>query len=120
MNIADGVDSDQNLLFCRQCERYSIAGDKFIPAALESPQLLGLCLKKIRGLKDCKILDARFLWQEPHSRRLKVRLVLQKEVMNGAIIEQEHVVNFVVTSTMCEECQYTYTNHTWNWVVQVR
>ena len=120
INIAEGVDTEVPILFCRQCERYCANGDKFVPAQLESPELMGLCLKKIRGLKGCKILDAKFLWTEPHSKRIKIRLLLQKDVLNGTLIQQEHEVTFVVTSTMCEECQYTYTNHTWNWLVQVR
>ncbi|CAL6107256.1 Nonsense-mediated_mRNA decay protein 3 [Hexamita inflata] len=120
VNVAEGVDAEATLLFCRQCERYSLSGDKFVPAELESPQLMGLCLKRIKGLKNCKILDAKFLWTEPHSRRVKVRMLLQKEVLNQTIVEQEHTVTFTIITTMCEECQYTYTDHTWNFMIQVR
>lgn len=33
-----------------------------MPAELESPALMGILLQKIRGLKDVKILDAKFIW----------------------------------------------------------
>jgi nonsense-mediated mRNA decay protein 3 len=47
---------------------------------LESKELLALCLKKIKGLNKVKLVDAGFIWTEPHSRRLKIKLTIQKEV----------------------------------------
>ena len=38
-----------------------------------------------------KLVDAGFVWTEPHSRRLKVKLTIQKEVLNGAILQQTFV-----------------------------
>lgn len=49
-------------------------------AALESRQLLALCLKRIKGLNKVNLVDAGFIWTEPHSKRVKVKLVIQKEV----------------------------------------
>lgn len=40
-----------------------------------------------------KLVDAGFIWTEPHSRRLKLKLTIQKEVMNGAILQQTFVVD---------------------------
>jgi NMD protein affecting ribosome stability and mRNA decay len=37
-------------------------------------------LKKIKGLNKVKLIDASWVWTEPHSRRLKVKLTVQKEV----------------------------------------
>ncbi len=39
-----------------------------------------------------KLVDAGFLWTEPHSKRLKVKLTIQAEVFNGAILQQTFVV----------------------------
>lgn len=120
VNITEGIDSEQSITFCRQCGRYNVGNDRFVAAEPESPQLLGICLKKIRGIKDARVVDAGFIWTEPHSRRIKVRLVLQKEVMHGAVLQQEHVCTFMAQSTMCEACQYSFTDHTWKACVQVR
>lgn len=46
----------------------------------ESRELLTFCVKKIKGLTKVKLVDAGFVWTEPHSRRLKVKLTVQKEV----------------------------------------
>jgi nonsense-mediated mRNA decay protein 3 len=43
---------------------------------LESPELLSLCLKNIKGLKRVKLIDAGFVYTEAHSRRLKVKLTV--------------------------------------------
>lgn len=51
-----------------------------------------------------KLVDAGFLWTEPHSRRIKLQLKVQAPVLNGAILEQTFVVEFVVETQMCLEC----------------
>jgi nonsense-mediated mRNA decay protein 3 len=37
-------------------------------------------LKKLKGLAKVRLTDARFIWTEPHSKRLKVAMTIQKEV----------------------------------------
>ena len=54
-------------------------------AALESRQLLALCLKRIKGLNKVNLVDAGFIWTEPHSKRVKVKLVIQKEVIGNLL-----------------------------------
>ncbi len=61
-------------------------------AELESKELLTFCVKKVKGLAKVKLVDAAFVWTEPHSRRLKVKLTVQAEVLNGAILQQTFVV----------------------------
>eukprot|EP00471_Norrisiella_sphaerica_P008133 CAMPEP_0184503152 /NCGR_PEP_ID=MMETSP0113_2-20130426/51724_1 /TAXON_ID=91329 /ORGANISM="Norrisiella sphaerica, Strain BC52" /LENGTH=475 /DNA_ID=CAMNT_0026892599 /DNA_START=248 /DNA_END=1676 /DNA_ORIENTATION=- len=90
------------------------------PAELESRELMSLCLKKIRGLNKVKLTDANWIWTEPHSRRLKIKLSVQKEVFNNAIVEQTFVVEFIVANQQCPDCQKSYTEHTWESVIQVR
>lgn len=48
--------------------------------ALESRELLAICLKKLKGLNKVHLVDAGFVWTEPHSKRVKVKLTVQKEV----------------------------------------
>lgn len=52
----------------------------WVVAQQESPQLLAVCLKKINGLQKVRLVNAEFIWTEPHSKRLKVNLTVQKEV----------------------------------------
>lgn len=48
----------------------------WVRCELESSELLAICLKQIKGLKKVKLIDAGFVWTEPHSKRLKVKLTI--------------------------------------------
>lgn len=65
-------------------------------------------------------MDASWIWTEPHSRRLKLKLTVQKEVGNGAVLQQAMVVTFVERNQQCDDCAAAFTNNTWTAVVQVR
>ncbi len=67
-----------------------------------------------------KLVDANFLWTEPHSKRLKVKVIVQKEAPGGMNIQQTAVVEFVVQNQQCDECKKVFTPHTWTALVQVR
>lgn len=75
---------------------------------------------KITGLKKVKLVDASWIWTEPHSRRLKLKLTVQKEVGNGAVLQQAMAVTFVERNQQCEGCAAAFTDNTWTAVVQVR
>lgn len=53
---------------------------------LESNQLLTMLLKKIKGLKQVKLVEAKWVWTEAHSRRLKIELTIQKEIMAKTLL----------------------------------
>lgn len=59
-------------------ERYN--KPPWITCERESKEMLSMCLKKIKGLNRVKLIDAAFVWTESHSRRIKVKLTIQKEV----------------------------------------
>lgn len=71
-------------------------------------------------LLKVRLVDAGFVWTEPHSKRLKVKLTIQKEVMNGAILQQVFVVDYVVQSQMCGDCHRVEAKDFWKAVIQVR
>jgi len=77
-------------------------------------------VKKIKGLSKVKLVDAGFVWTEPHSRRLKVKLTVQKEVFASTILQQVFIVEFIVHSMQCDKCQRVEAKDTWNAVVQAR
>ena len=52
-------------------------------------------IKKLKGtLTQVRLIDASFIWTEPHSRRIKIKLVVQKEIQEGAILEQTVPVSY--------------------------
>jgi nonsense-mediated mRNA decay protein 3 len=88
------------LFWCRGCNRYQ--KPPYVHVELESREMLALCLQKIKGLnKEVKLVDAAFIWTEPHSKRIKVKLTIQKEVFHGAILQQMFVVEFVIQNQQC-------------------
>jgi nonsense-mediated mRNA decay protein 3 len=87
---------------------------------LESRELLTFCLKRIKGMNKVKLIDAGFVWTEPHSRRLKVKITVQKEVFTSTILQQVFVIEFVVQMMQCPACAASFTDHTWQAVVQAR
>ena len=82
-------------------------------------KILGLPIITGRRLQ-VRLVDAGFIWTEPHSKRLKVKLTIQKEVMNGAMLQQTFVVEFVVHNQMCDDCHRVEAKDFWRACVQVR
>jgi nonsense-mediated mRNA decay protein 3 len=86
---------------------------------------MALCLANISGLgkksaSKVRLVDAGWIWTEPHSMRLKVRLTIQKEVQEGTILQQSFTVIFVVRNQQCIECQAEFRQGVWKSLVQVR
>lgn len=109
------------ILWCKGCNRYLQPPKHWVRAELESKELLTFCIKRIKGLGKMKLVDAGFIWTEPHSKRLKLKLTVQAEVFNGAILQQTFVVDFVVEDNMCTDCSKHAANpNQWVAVAQVR
>jgi nonsense-mediated mRNA decay protein 3 len=49
----------------------------------ESKELLSICLKRLRGLSKVKIIDASFVYTDPSTKRIKVKLTIAKEILNN-------------------------------------
>jgi hypothetical protein len=93
----------------------------WIKAELESRDLLTLLIKKLKGtLTQVRLIDASFIWTEPHSKRIKIKLKIQKEIQEGAILEQTVPIEFVVQGAQCTDCQRVEAKNYWKSVVQVR
>jgi len=120
IDITEGIPKQVTIHWCRKCGRYLSPPNHWLVCAPESPQLLTFCVKKIKGLSKVKLVDAGFVWTEPHSRRLKVKLTVQKEVFAATILQQIFVVEFIVHSQQCDKCQRVEAKDTWNAVVQAR
>ena len=77
VDLTEGITLQGVLHWCRGCERW-LSGERYVYADWESRELLAIALKNIRGLNKVKLVDAGFIWTEPHSRRVKVQLTVQK------------------------------------------
>ncbi|KAL7701929.1 NMD3 family [Lotmaria passim] len=131
VDITDDLQKEYILIHCPECGRYLQPPKYWARAELESRELLTLCLKRIKGLNSsagsnananrAKLVDAKFLWTEPHSKRVKLRLTVQKEVFNNIVIQQACVVEYVVTWQQCTMCQKVATGQPqWDACVQLR
>jgi nonsense-mediated mRNA decay protein 3 len=120
VDVSEGIQREGVLHTCRDCERWLSPPSQWVTAALESRELLALCLRKLRGLNKVRIIDASFLWTEPHSRRVKVKITVQQEAFEGTILQQTFEVEYVVAYQQCPECAKSYTPNTWRASVQVR
>ncbi|XP_013421301.1 60S ribosomal export protein NMD3 [Lingula anatina] len=120
VDITEGIPKQGTIYFCRNCERYLQPPSAWVAASLESRELLTVCLKKLKGLNKVRLVDAGFIWTEPHSKRIKVKLTIQKEVVNGAVLQQVFVVEFTVNNQMCDDCHKVEAKDYWKACVQVR
>jgi len=120
IDITEGIPKQVTIHWCRKCGRYLSPPNHWLVCQPESRELLTFCVKKIKGLTKVKLVDAGFVWTEPHSRRLKVKLTVQKEVFADTILQQIFVVEFIVHTQQCDKCQRVEAKDTWNAVVQAR
>ncbi|KAL8931311.1 MAG: hypothetical protein Q9211_007065 [Gyalolechia sp. 1 TL-2023] len=120
VDISEGIQREATLHTCRDCERWLQPPNQWVTAAPESRELLALCLRKLRGLSKVRIIDASFIWTEPHSKRIKVKITLQQEAFEGTILQQTFEVEYVVASHQCPDCAKSFTANTWRAVVQLR
>ncbi|KAK9448832.1 NMD3 family-domain-containing protein [Limtongia smithiae] len=120
VDITEGIQRESTVNFCRNCERFLRPPSQWVAAQLESRELLALCLKRLRGLTKVRLIDAAFIWTEPHSRRIKVKLTVQGEAFANTIIQQSFEVEYIVVATQCPDCAKSFTANTWRATVQIR
>lgn len=120
VDITEGIPRESNVSFCRNCERFLQPPQQWVRAELESRELLAICLKKLKGLNKVRLVDASFIWTEPHSRRIRVKLTVQGEAMANTIVQQSFEVEYVVIAMQCPDCAKSYTANTWRATVQIR
>lgn len=82
---------------------------------------IAICLKKIaRPLMKVRLIDASFIWTEPHSRRIKLKITIQKEVLAHTVLQQTFELTLVVHTGQCPSCTRLAAKNTWKASVQVR
>jgi len=58
-----------------------------------------ICLKKIKGLQDVKLVDSKFKWTEQHSQWISIIIEIQWEAMKGVYLQKKLNINFKVINT---------------------
>ncbi|KAF5190562.1 60S ribosomal export protein NMD3 [Thalictrum thalictroides] len=120
VDITEGLQKHVIIMWCPECQKYLQPPRTWIKAQLESKELLTFCVKRLK-LNKVKLMNFEFIWTEPHSRRIKVKLTVQKEVLNGVKLEQAYIVEYVQTDHMCESCSRVQANpDQWVAAVQLR
>ncbi|GAB00009.1 uncharacterized protein L969DRAFT_99961 [Mixia osmundae IAM 14324] len=120
VDITDAIPKQANINYCRNCERYLSPPQTWVIAELESRELLAICLRKLRGLKTVRLIDAGFIWTESHSKRLRVKLTVQKEVLASTVLQQIFEVEYIVQYGQCPDCTQLAAKQHWKAVVQAR
>ncbi|ETN68841.1 NMD3 family protein [Necator americanus] len=119
--IARDTHPRSTIYICKFCDRYFVPPSGWMRAELESKELLSICLKKMKPqLLKVRLTDARFVWTEVHSKRIKVKLTIQKEVFTNTILQQTFIVEFTVHNQMCDDCRRAEAKDFWRACVQVR
>jgi hypothetical protein len=67
-----------------------------------------------------RLTDAHFIWTEPHSKRLRVSMTIQKEVLTATVLEQVFEIEYLVQHGQCPDCTKLAAKNTWKALVQVR
>ena len=117
IDITTGITKTGVLTYCRTCERYK--RPPWMKCEKESQDMMNLCLSKIKGLNKVQLIDSSFVWTEPHSKEVKLKLTVQKEI-NKSLISTSFLVEFKEEWTQCEDCKKTFTPHIWRACVQLR
>jgi nonsense-mediated mRNA decay protein 3 len=105
---------------CYQWKRDTLSMHYFA-AELESVELLTHLVKRMRRLKDLNVKDASFVWTEPHSKRIRVRVDYEQDVLGqGAKISQTVVLEFTIRDHLCKNCGKLGTKDGWSSIVQIR
>ncbi|CAA0824810.1 nonsense-mediated mRNA decay NMD3 family protein [Striga hermonthica] len=120
-DITEGLQKHVIINHCPDCESYLQPPRTWIKAELESRELLTFCLNRLKNLRNTvKLVNSEFVWTEPHSKRIKVKLTVQKEVLN-VFLQQAYIVEYVVQDQLCESCSKVQANpDQWVAAVQLR
>lgn len=115
---------------CPKCERWAVGPQNnpertesaWSSHELESSSLLAAILKRwLQQQQSVKILEAGWIWTEPHSRRLKLFVDLERLVLEGRLpVRQRITLELVVRNLTCPQCLREASEHQWSALLQLR
>ena len=118
-DFTEKIERNLEVEMCRTCGVW-YRNPQWVRLQPESPELLALCVRRVKDLKGMRLVDASWIWTEPHSRRLKVKLTVAAEVLSGTLLQRSLVVEFVVKTRNCDSCNKAAAKDTWQAKVQLR
>lgn len=121
-NITSSLPRLSSVIYCPDCNSYLLPPNTWVKADLESKQLLTFLLGRVRSSiskAKLRLTHAEYVWTEPHSKRIKVKIKVQGEITNGAIVEQAHLIEFKVCDKLCDSCSRVSANPD-QWVAKVQ
>ncbi|KAH9279182.1 60S ribosomal export protein NMD3 [Echinococcus granulosus] len=120
-DITASIPKQHTITFCPKCDRFFNPPSQWVPAALESPELLSICLKRVKCLgKGNKLKEASFMYTESHSRKLIIQIVLRGEVGANTMVEQKAYLYYTMHPQQCPDCTRHEAKDYWNACVQIR
>ncbi|KAG1362052.1 60S ribosomal export protein NMD3 [Cocos nucifera] len=122
VDITEGLPRHAAVVHCPECRSYLHPPRTWVRADPESKELLSFCLRRLKPLtRIVRLVHAEFVWTEPHSKRLHLKLRVQREALHGAIREQSHLVELTVHDQLCPACSRAQANpDQWSAAVQLR
>jgi nonsense-mediated mRNA decay protein 3 len=124
VDITEGVPRHAAVVYCPDCSCYLQPPRSWLRAGPESLELMQILLRRInRPLARLRVsvAGAEFVFSEPRSNRLRLKLRLRQEVLHGVVLEQTHPVEFVVHDRLCDSCSRAQAHpDQWVAVVQLR
>ena len=118
LNIKTCIPTEFELQYCKGCQRF--LRPPYVKIERDSADMMKLCLSRIKSYdKKVKIIDSNFIYTEPHSKVIKIKISIQKEVEKN-ILSQNLIMEFKEKWNLCRYCQKLQTPHTWSSCVQIR
>ena len=118
LNIKTCIPTEFELVYCKECHRF--LRPPYVKIERESADMMKLCLSRIKSYdKKIKIIDSNFIYTEPHSKVIKIKITIQKEIEKN-ILSQDLIIEFKEKWNLCRDCQKLQTPHTWASCVQIR
>ena len=118
LNIKTCIPTEFELQYCKGCKRF--LRPPYVKIERDSADMMKLCLSRIKSYdKKVKIIDSNFIYTEPHSKVIKIKISIQKEVEKN-ILSQNLIIEFKEKWNLCRDCQKLQTPHTWSSCVQIR
>ncbi|KAI5433099.1 uncharacterized protein LOC127121676 [Lathyrus oleraceus] len=119
-DITLGLRKKLYLLHCPQCKTYS----EPCKSGIQSNQLLVFCLKLLEtnlSSNNARLVGSQTVPSQPDSKIIKISVTVQKQAINGEILQQSYLVEFVQRNRVCESCTSLQPDHDqWNSVVKLR
>lgn len=92
-DITAGIPTDGEIVLCKKCNRWQVGPDHWVGHELESSGLLSALMRRMPALHDhsLKVIGAAWIWTEPHSKRLKFSVEIEKGVLDDKMTLRQKV-----------------------------